>query len=169
MTDQPRSRPCIRCLTPKPLTFTHWYAQVGCIDGFGPICKACKMEEQRRKRVAASTVTPTKACISCLKVYPLTEANFYRSRKNSSGWQGRCKSCEKTRDKAIRSGHSDPEHSALIAERAGSKHVAACCAVCANLPHRVEGVSCVRCGLRWQAEPKPELELRRHYDMRAHL
>lgn len=102
-----------------------------------------------------------KQCTSqtCRQWKPIGE--FYRCTKARDGRQSRCKVCDDMRSTSRASSNGS---------RAGAERVSSTiCGLCCNLAHRVDGMRCRGCGTKWQAEPRPELELRRYYDMRAHL
>lgn len=96
----------------------------------------------------------SKRCGMCGDTKPITE--FCNKTKSSDGKQSHCRSCGNKRD---RSG---------TGSLASAEHVSAkICGMCCNLPDRRPRIGKCKCGLRWEAEARPELETRRYYDWSA--
>ena len=112
-----------------------------------------------RIRIAGGKGEGCKTCIACGEEKPATEEHFYRSR--GTGFQGRCKPCEKLRDKAYRTGN---RMGTMTNPRGGHEHVSATiCPVCCCLPWRVEGIACRYCQQPRQSEPPVELDVSRRF------
>ncbi len=57
-----------------------------------------------------------------------------------------------------------PVTRAGVPSKKGASHTMKLCSSCAGMPHRVPGIKCPECGLRYRDEAKPELQTRMVYE-----
>jgi|SRR6187549_655584 len=117
-------------------------------------------------------VATERACTVCREVKPYT-SEFFLPRARSGGGYGlraECRVCKSAKDKK-RAGRRRDHGPAVKMERASDGEVARAtvkfCPDCAGLPWRVQGPKCKRCGVLFEAEARPELELRRTREVNA--
>lgn len=114
---------------------------------------------------------PERACLRCSAVHPITTKFWTPKDDCSDGFVRICRKCdnaarrERKQQKRIAAGLPPFQARGTWAR----KRIRGGCVTCEKMPWRVVGPKCKECGLRRAAEPRPEFELRRYYDMRAHL
>jgi hypothetical protein len=99
----------------------------------------------------------TRTCSSCAADLPLTEEFFYRSSLTKSGFQARCKVCDRARSTAI--GTAARAQTPVVRGRyerpARRQRI---CPACASLPHRRPPEGCWRCDQPYAPEPPTTID-----------
>lgn len=84
---------CPRCKDCWPLTSEFWWKDLKRPSGFSRNCKACNAESRNKVRCTAVPDTPSKTCVGCKKVKPLTKACWHTRADSPDGFRGTCIEC----------------------------------------------------------------------------
>jgi hypothetical protein len=147
----PTFKRCPRCRVDKPLT-THnfrYRADPNKRHIFRSVCNRC----MAIRRTEQNQLKGAKNCSQCKIMKPRSE--FHRRQASIDGRQSSCRACD-----ALRA--APPPKKEPVSRVTES---AAICPECCNITDRRPRLGLCRCGLPWEAEPKPELMLRRYYDV----
>jgi hypothetical protein len=86
-------RYCPRCKECWPLTSEFWGKDSKRRDGLARNCKACQAEGKLKVVCTVAPETPSKACIGCKVVKPLTKACWHGRADSPDGFRGVCIDC----------------------------------------------------------------------------
>lgn len=162
-------RPCSKCQIPKPATakfFTPAVRAQGRV-GLTALCRKCKSDYDKTRQprndrnpeavAQAEWTGPMRECTSCHLPKPLNAENFCQ-RTYPDGKQAFryiCRTCRSVKEADRAERVPRPERKPAAGKL---------CMTCGSMPWRVPAIKCPACGLRHEAEPKPELVFTRHFE-----